>query len=530
VLRKSPCVTFDEQRIDTIFAQVNQCHLPGAAVGIALHGRPVYRKGFGLASMELPVVLSPSTRMRIGSTTKHFTSLAYMLLCEQGKAHVDDPIGKYLPELHPIARRVTMRQLMGNISGLRDAYDIRWHLSGTERFASSEELLSLYRDLDDVNFAPGTSWSYCNGGYLLLSAAIERISGQSLEQVFHEKIFAPVGMHDTLLRRIDDDFVPNSASMHTTKPAGGFDRSYARTAMAGEGGIVSTVDDMLRWMAHMDAPAVGSAETWELMKTPNTLANGISTGYGLGLKSDLYRGIETLYHGGGLMGANSLMLKVPQAGLDIAIMVNRHDVHSLFLTNAILDACLPDLDPLKEAPSRPCVTGIFRSLKSGRVLQFLANNGQQLVSVDSTQMPFEPDAHDVLRPRGVFGSLKLEVTLLGRWEQPSAVQVSDYGNTDELLPVPPPGKADSSGITGRYRSDSTGIEATICDTAEGLRLHATGRFGPAQFRVDALAHGIWQMKCLGPMPWGGILSLDEDGARLRFSSSRTRALSFRRCR
>src|SRR5262249_41375787 len=92
-------INFDARKIDAIFADLDQCRLPGAAVGIAIDGVPVYRKGFGLASMELPITLSTSTRMRIGSTSKQFTCLALMLLCEAGKADIDDSIGDYLPEL-----------------------------------------------------------------------------------------------------------------------------------------------------------------------------------------------------------------------------------------------------------------------------------------------------------------------------------------------------------------------------------------------------------------------------------------------
>ena len=103
-------VKFDEEKVDSIFAELDQCHLPGAAVGIAVDGLPVYRKGFGLASMELPVLLSPTIRMRIGSTSKHFTCLAYLLLCEEGRAEIDDPIGKYLPELHPRSLRQSKGQ------------------------------------------------------------------------------------------------------------------------------------------------------------------------------------------------------------------------------------------------------------------------------------------------------------------------------------------------------------------------------------------------------------------------------------
>ena len=100
-------VALDEKNIDVIFAEVNQCDLPGA-VGIAIDGKPVYRKGFGLANMELPVALSPSIRMRIHSITKHFACLENLLLCEEGKAGIDDELGKYLPELHPVTHKVTL--------------------------------------------------------------------------------------------------------------------------------------------------------------------------------------------------------------------------------------------------------------------------------------------------------------------------------------------------------------------------------------------------------------------------------------
>src|SRR5579872_1380425 len=92
-------VELDAVKIDALFAPVNQCHLPGVAVGIAIDGRCVYRKGFGLASLELPLLLSPTMRMRIGSTTKPLTAFTYMRLCEQGRAGIDDPIGKLIPEL-----------------------------------------------------------------------------------------------------------------------------------------------------------------------------------------------------------------------------------------------------------------------------------------------------------------------------------------------------------------------------------------------------------------------------------------------
>jgi hypothetical protein len=129
---------------------------------------------------------------------------------------------------------------------------------------------------------------------------------------------------------------------------------------------------MLRWMSHMDAPVVGSPATWAAMKTPWRLANHHSTGYGLGLFIDHYRGVETLWHAGGVIGGNAQMLKVPAAALDIVVLVNRGDAKATLLANKIIDACLGGLSPIKEPFSGPFVTGTFRSPATGRVLRLFA--------------------------------------------------------------------------------------------------------------------------------------------------------------
>lgn len=529
-------VRLEEGAVDEVFRSLDQSHLPGAAVGLAIDGKPVYRKGFGLANMELPVVLTPNTRMRIYSTTKHFTCLAYMLLCEDGRADVDEPIGRHLSNLHPVAQRVTARQLMGNNSGLRDACEIRWLFSGTGRGISSTELISIYRDIDDVNFSPGTTWCYNNGGYHLLSALIEHISGQPLEEVFRNRIFQPVGMHDTLLRRFDSDFVPNSASMHMKGSAGDYQRLYLPGALAGEGGIVSTVDDMLRWLAHMDNPRVGSAATWLRIKTPQVLNNGISSGYGLGLVKSRYRGVETLSHSGGGLGANSQMLKVPAAGLDVIVIMNRPDVSSVDLVGRVLDTCLPELPETHESTEFVTSNGVFCSRSTGKLIQLLSapanhpriKEGRPIVSVNGFDVPVQSDGRGKLRPIGSLEHLRLEFVLHGNSQEPSSILFSDFGNATELERLPSGNDLTTEEVTGRYRSDTTGTEVTILHTLEGLRLHSSGRFGGAQYKLDSVARGVYRCRSVDVFPWGGILLFDRDGARFRFSSYQTWALSFRR--
>jgi D-aminopeptidase len=533
--RSALAVDFDTRRIDAILADLDQCHLPGAAVGIAIGGKPVYRKAFGLASMELPTVLAPSTRMRIGSVTKHFTCLAYMLLCEEGRAGVDDPVGKHLPELHPTTHAVTMRQLMGNVGGLRDVYDIFTQFNdsyvthaGAAQSVTSADLLSCYRHIDDVNAEPGTTWSYNNGGWLILSTVIERITGWPLEEVLWKRIFEPIGMYDTLLRRRDDDFVPNSCAQHAIRPAGGFRHLYwGVDNLIGAGAMVSTLDDMLRWLAHMNAPKVGSAATWATMMASQRLANGTLTGYGLGLKIDRYRGVETLHHGGNALGGNARMLKVPAANLNVVVLVNRQDISGTALTYRILDACLPGLDPISTPPSRRAATGVFRSPATGRIVQLFAKDGRQMASFGGVDIPLTSDEDGVLWDMEIWRHAKQGVTLIGDPAQPDAIRFHDFGNCDELLRQPP-AAPDRGRMMGRYRSEATDTSASIAESATGLILTTTGRWGSARHELECIARDIWRTKP-GPLGFvGGIVALTSDAAAFGFSSYQTRSLPFRR--
>jgi D-aminopeptidase len=527
-LQNMPVVEFDEKKIDAVFAGLNQSHLPGAVVGIAIDGKPVYRKGFGLASMELPIALTPTTRLRIGSVTKQFTAFAYMLLCEEGKAEIDDPIGKFMPDLHPITHRVTMRQLMGNISGLRDVYEMLTQFSGVVSTVTAADLVPLYRKIDDVNAAPGDTWIYNNGGWEILAATIERITAQSLDDVFRERVFEPIGMYDTSLRRQDTDFVPNCGTQHAMKLSGRFEKSYWME-FAGSGGMISTVDDLLRWMANMDVPRVGGEATWALMKQPQTLSNGTSTGYALGLMSHRYRGIATLEHSGNCPGGNAQLIKIPSAGLDVTVIVNRNDLLSITLAEKILDACLPGLAAVKEPPIAPPISGIYCSPTTGRVVQLFHKDGKQIASIDASDLPVVPNDAGVLVPEGIASSIyKNAVTLVGDPVHPTSILLSHFGDTDELRGVALAEKSTLRSVVGRYRHDSANIEATISQQEDVLRLHTKAGFGSMDFSLENLGEGIYRARPAPGVWGGGILTFNEDGGAFRYSSFQTWSLLFRR--
>src|SRR5262249_42382364 len=161
---------------------------------------------------------------------------------------------------------------MAHTHGLRDVSDICWHFSGLGHSGSTADILALYRDIDDVNESPQVTWQYTSGAYVILTAIIERLTGRLLEDFLRERIFEPVGMTSTALRRYEKHCFANSASAHVKDNEGQYQIGYIGGALAGEGGLVSTVDDMLRWLAHMDAPVVGSDATWRAMLAPGTLS------------------------------------------------------------------------------------------------------------------------------------------------------------------------------------------------------------------------------------------------------------------
>lgn len=521
-------VVFDEAKIDAIFADVDRSDLPGAAVGIAIDGKPVYRKGFGLASLELPVTLSPHIRMRIGSTTKHFAALAFMLLCESKQADLDDPIGRYLPELHPATASATIRHLLGHIAGVRDVFNMCWTFGGRGRRITSEELLAEYRTIDDVSSAPRETWMYNNGGYLLVSTAVERITGQSLENVLRERIFEPVGMHDTLLRRFDDDFVPNSAMCHVKNADGTYSKGTLGTAIGGEGGIVSTVDDMLRWLAHMDAPVVGTTASWTSIKTPQTLRNGTSTEYGLGLTSAPYRGARMLRHGGGVAGGNSEMLKIPDAKLDLAIMVNRDDVLAHDFGERVLDACLTNLTPFATFRVRTPISAVYRSTSSEHVAELSERDGRQFFELDALEIEMESDRDGVLRPVGRYRFAKIAVKPSDASARPASIQVSHFGNIENFATETRAQEADSDAIAGKYQSKSAGIHATVSAQGGVPELVAANRYGTAVFALQPLIRGVWKAQAKASTLIGGIITFSGDNNEFRFSNSNTLSLPFRR--
>jgi D-aminopeptidase len=264
------------------------------------------------------------------------------------------------------------------------------------------------------------------------------------------------------------------------------------------------------------------------MREPQRLANGVSTGYGLGLMRGRYRGVEIIHHAGNALGGNAQMLKVPDAGLDVVVMSNRQDVQSMSLVNDILDAVLPGLEPIEPPAGGGVATGVFRSPGTGRVIQLFGKEGAQIVSIGGIDVPFGADGAGGLRPLAVFSYIRQCVELSGDPLRPESIVFTDFGTRDELLRVGPGKTADAGKIVGRYSCQSVQVEATITESGAGPRLRTVGRFGSTTYALAPLAEGIWRTKPARLEFLGGLVAFEPEYDMFRFSNYQTRPLLFRR--
>jgi len=386
---------------------------------------------------------------------------------------------------------------------------------------------------------------------MIVSQVIERVTGRGLEDFLRENVFLPIGMWDTVVRRWDTDFLPNSATPHTTTGNGRFEKRYFGVDPAGAGSIMSTADDMLRWLAHMDRPVVGCPETWSLIKTPQILANGVSTGYGFGLSRGRYRGVEILGHQGGWIGGNSHMVKVPEANLDIIVIANRSDVSSPVIVNAILDACISDLTAEPDALCAGQASSMWRtdqdtSLKSQtgtagltvrcnlqsprtkRVVQLFGRNGHQIVSIDGYDIPFRRSSEREFVPIAVWNHNEQSVSLLGDPVAPESLLFRDLGEVDEFKPIPAAQDGDVGRIVGRYTSHPAGIVSEISAKDAGPHLDVQSRFGTMSYSLEPIGSGLWRVNSEISGFLDAILRFGNGDDSFSINSGTGVALAFRR--
>lgn len=323
VVRSEPVATDPAARLDQMMAVYDGDGRPGAVIGVVDSGELALVRTYGMANLSHGVPWGRGTISNIGSVTKQFTAMGVLTLQAQGKMSVDDDIRTHIPELRDFGTPITIRNLLNHTGGYREIYNllpIGGH-QGEDAFAR-ERAIAIVQRQPELQAPPNTEWNYNNTGYILVSLAIERASGQSFADHMRENVFEPLGMVDTRVKMVQGELIPGSAQGYTAEAGGGYRTTRDLAASAGAGGVYTTVDDLTRWMLNYRDATVGGPEAIEAIATTAVLESGDSTGYGLGLGLGEQRG-RTLYtHTGGDISHRAYLGYYPELESGVILMSN----------------------------------------------------------------------------------------------------------------------------------------------------------------------------------------------------------------
>jgi CubicO group peptidase (beta-lactamase class C family) len=328
--------------VDRIFADYEKADSPGCAVGVIRDGNFVYRKGYGMGSIELGVPLSAQSVFYMGSVSKQFTAASIVLAGEQGFLTLDDDVRKYIPELPDYGHVITLRQMLHHTSGLRD-FLVLYSLAGQDvaDVHSETEIIGMIARQKTLNNVPGDEFIYSNTNYYLLGVVVHRATKKTLNEFATDNIFKPLGMSHT--RFYDDHtlIVPGRVAAYDPGSAGKFFVDWStQYDIVGAGGLMSTVDDMLLWDRNFYENKLGKGTLLKEMQTKGVLNNGKEISYALGLGIDKYRGLPTVEHDGALYGYRTAILRFPEQKFSVVSLCNVSNVSTTSLTHQVADIYL----------------------------------------------------------------------------------------------------------------------------------------------------------------------------------------------
>jgi CubicO group peptidase (beta-lactamase class C family) len=465
-----------DTKVDAVFAKYS-ASTPGCAVGVATGGTPVLAKGFGMADLERDVRISADTIFEAGSVSKQFTAAAVMLLAREGKLSLDDQVRKYVPELpdyppppdveapgygeaspKPHAAKaggssLTIRHMLNHTSGLRDWGSVA-AIGGAPRGSRAythAHVLDIVSRQKALNFPPGTRWSYSNTGFNLAAIIVERVGGVSFQEFTRTRLFQPAGMTHTSWR---DDFtriVKGRAQAYDERD-GSYRIDMPFENVYGNGGLLTTVGDLLKWNQHYDAPPAGDAAMIAEQQTPGRFNDGRPHGYGLGLFIGTYKGLHEVSHSGSTGGYSAFLTRFPDQHVSVAVLCNASSAPATEYAHQVADLYLGD----RLKPSGAKAT---HTLTSAELDAFAG-----LWKDDTTGLPFtivrEQDGLVIFRTVKLFASSPTRVvTEEGRDElrlDGHGLRHTDpYGTVESLTRTKPAQYTDEqlSAFVGTYASD-----------------------------------------------------------------------------
>lgn len=326
-------------RCDELFRAWDSQDAPGLAVLVQAHGKDIYKRCFGLASLENAVPITPETSFDLASCSKHITGLAILLLERDGIVRLDDDIRQYLPELAVCGEEVRIRHLLHQMSGLWEFWTILTSYSGfTSRdYVTVSDMLALVSHQEQLKFAPGERYEYTNTNYSLLAEIVARATGVSFGKWTGANIFEPLGMNNTRFQEDCTRIIPNVATAYFRS---GDEFVLARPAnveVPGSAHAFTTLDDMAKWLDNFRTEHVGGPGMFARMTTPGTVNSGETLSYGAGLLLGNRAGHRAAYHSGQTGGFKTMVVYCPEEEVGVVILANERSIDADALSDRVLE-------------------------------------------------------------------------------------------------------------------------------------------------------------------------------------------------
>ncbi len=519
--------------IDKIFSAYDKPETPGCALGILKDGHVVYSRGYGWANLEYDVPVTPDTIFEAGSVSKQFTVGAVQILAEEGKLSLDDDIRTYVPEVPDFGSVITIRNLMTHTSGLRD----QWHLLSTAGRPTGnvvhtlEEILDLVNRQEDLNFPPGEDYLYSNTNFSLLAWVVLRVSGKSLADFSVERVFKPLGMTRTRWRDDHRDIVKGRATAYSPAGPEKYRQNMPFTNVYGNGGLLTTVGDLLLWAENFWTAKVIGRNLLAEMEVRARLNDGTALHYALGLEVSEYKGVRQVLHGGSTAGYRAFLVRYPDEHLAVAILSNYSGTNAADLAYGVTDVLLAGklappkkLQPIKVSPQTLGeMTGLYRDLRTDDILVLGVRDGRLLLAGGGQGLelfPFAPDRFLTLGGEEY-------VFLGGKGSEPLQIRRSSEREPPDVYTRVRPARlspSDLEAYEGHYWSNELEVIYTV--SAEDGKLSIRHRPEPARPLEPTYQDGF----VVGRGPGGFLVRFLRDSsgevAGMSVNTGRVRHLGF----
>jgi CubicO group peptidase (beta-lactamase class C family) len=332
-------------------AEMQRQHIPGIALAVMKDGKPLYVKGYGVATLEHPVAVAPGTVFQLGSIGKQFTAVAVMMLADEHKLNLDDPLSKYLPEVPAGWGRVTLRLMLNHQAGIPQYTTPQRQLLDLSHDYSDGELIALAIS-QPLDFEPGTDVSYSDVGYVLLGFVINRAAGEFYGDFLQRRIFKPLGMNRTHIIS-DADIVPGRASGYELRDDGSLRNqtpvspALNRTA---DGSLYSTVIDLMKWDRALSGDGVLPRGELERMWSVDAHRNGQAPlyHYGYGWENNHIDGHRVVEYDGNWQGFQAVMSRYTDERLTVILLTNLALCRTERLGHTVAGLVDPALAPYPE--------------------------------------------------------------------------------------------------------------------------------------------------------------------------------------